>query len=46
MAYAHTKLSAVAAVLLVIVLFVCWYAIAANYDYDALAVALASAPIL
>jgi hypothetical protein len=26
----------------VIVLFVCWYAIAANYDYDALAVALAS----
>lgn len=38
MAQAQKKrTSAVAAVLLLIALFVCWYAIAANYDYGALA---------
>ena len=38
MAHAQKKLiSAVAAVLLLIALFVCWYVIAANYDYGALA---------
>jgi hypothetical protein len=38
MAQAQKKrTSAVAAVLLLIALFVCWYVIAANYDYGALA---------
>jgi hypothetical protein len=38
MAHAQKKLtSTIAAVLLLVVLFVCWYAIAANYDYGALA---------
>ena len=38
MAYAQRKLtSAIATVLLLIALFVCWYVIAVNYDYGALA---------